>query len=569
MIQLLAHVRRMGGKLLLGISLLFLPLLASCGATNSLEPVPIDLGIPAAALNSPVVGPLPDNTKMHLGITFKISQNLLNHLGTQTPQPGQPSHLENVANKLGIDDATYQKVRDFFNLGGLKLSLSKLRTHLTIDGKASLFAKVFSTRFVRHSYHNKTFFAPATPPKVPRFLVNTIVAITGLDNYSSRPTHMMTPITSLGSHTPRHAAQDCSPDGSVLLPRQIAHAYGFDQLWNRGWHGEGMTVNLVEIDGFYDQDVQNYLDCINFQGHIQVADIDNAPTEAAGESTLDLEMIAGLARSINIVDYETGPVSDYDTWSQVNDELQQILSDNTNNANSGSVVSISLGMDEGDMTGSDLRAIDQSLRELTQVEHMRVFIASGDCGAFANGVYRDLSVSFPASDPWATAVGGTVLRIDGGQNRANEVAWSDGSNTSRCRNQWGTGGGLSQLYGRLNWQSGSNHRQIPDVAAVAYNLAVYFQGQWGAVGGTSAAAPIWAAGMELVNQGLIAQRHQFTADPQLFYSVARGAGGQQAYFDVTQGNNLYYQAGPGWDYTTGLGTPNLANFYQVLLGQIG
>ncbi len=279
-------------------------------------------------------------------------------------------------------------------------------------------------------------------------------------------------------------------------------------------------------------------------------------------------MIAGLARSIHIVDYETGPVSDYDTWSQVNDELQQILSDNTNNANSGSVVSISLGMDESDMAGSDLRAIDQSLRELTQVEHMRVFIASGDCGAFATGIYRDLSVSFPASDPWATAVGGTVLRITGDQNRANEIAWSDGSNTSRCQNQWGTGGGLSQFYGRLNWQSGASHRQIPDVAAVAYNLAVYFQGQWGAVGGTSAAAPIWAAGMALVNQGLMAQRHKFTADPQIFYAVARGDGGQQAYFDITQGNNLYYQAGPGWDYTTGLGTPNLANFYQALFSQI-
>jgi kumamolisin len=30
--------------------------------------------------------------------------------------------------------------------------------------------------------------------------------------------------------------------------------------------------------------------------------------------------------------------------------------------------------------------------------------------------------------------------------------------------------------------------------------------------------------------------------------------------DVTNGNNLYYTATPGWDYTTGLGTPNLANF---------
>src|SRR5207253_9056033 len=135
--------------------------------------------------------------------------------------------------------------------------------------------------------------------------------------------------------------------------------------------------------------------------------------------------------------------------------------------------------------------IDQSLQILTNVEHMRIFIASGDCGAFTDGVYKSLSVSFPASDTWVTAVGGTILNIDGNQNRANEVVWSDGSNPFRCKNQWGSGGGNSQVYPRQGWQSasgtsnqysGGNHRQLPDISAVAYALAVYFQGQWGAVG---------------------------------------------------------------------------------------
>jgi kumamolisin len=558
------YVRRAGAKVLLGLCLLCLPLLASCGPTNSVELSSIDLGIPAAALNSPVTGPLPDTTQLHLGITLKISQNVLNHLGTATPAPGQPSHLEKIANSLGIDDSTYQKFKDFFNLTGLKLSLSKLRTHISVEGKASLFAKVFSTHFVRHTYNGRAFFAPATPPKLPRFLANTIVAVTGLDNYSVPPQHTRIPLSHATTRATKQAAQDCSPRGSTLVPRQIAHAYGFDQLWNRGWHGEGMTVNLVEIDGFYTNDVQNYLNCINFQGKIEVSDVDNAPTEAAGESTLDLEMIAGLARSVHVVDYETGATNYGDVWTQVNDELQQILNDNTNNANNGSLVSISLGMDEADMTSGDVSAIDQSLRELTQAEHMRIFVASGDCGAFADRIYHDLSVSFPASDPWSTAVGGTVLQLGGGQQRGNEVAWSDGSDTSRCQNQWGTGGGVSQIYSRLDWQPGASRRQIPDIAAVAYNLAVYFQGQWTSVGGTSAAAPIWAAGMALVNEGLVQQLRKFTADPQMFYAVANNAGGQRPYFDVTQGNNLYYRAGPGWDACTGLGTPNLASFYQVL-----
>ena len=556
----------------LALFLLFVPLLASCGAPAPLQFVAIDLGIPSPGLNSPVSGPLPDATKLHVRITFKVNQSLLDKLSSQV-HPHQPSHLEQLANQIGIDDATYQRIKDFFNLGGIVLNLSKLRTHLSIDAKASTFAKLLQTHFVIHQFNGRAFFAPATPPKLPRFLVDSIAAITGLDNYSSAPQHAFTFQPATFPQSSHHTAQDCNPLDGTLLPRDVAHAYGYDQLWNKGWHGENMTVNLVEIDGFYQDDVQNYFDCINFQGKLNVVNVDGQPSQALGETALDIQMVSGLARSINIVDYQTDGNSDGDIWSQVNDELQQILNDNTNNANAGSVVSISLGDAEGDMTGNDRSAIDQSLRLLTQVEHMRILIASGDCGAFADGIYRSLSVSFPASDPWATAVGGTTLRIAGNQNRADEVVWSDASNLSRCKNQWGSGGGNSQVFGRPGWQvangvnnsfASGNHRQLPDISAAADALAVYFQGQWGAVGGTSAAAPIWAAGLALVNEGLIQQIGKFTASPHLFYAVAQGWSGMHPYYDVTRGNNLYYPAAPGWDYSTGLGTPNLLDFYYVL-----
>src|SRR5437762_581607 len=163
-------------------------------------------------------------------------------------------------------------------------------------------------------------------------------------------------------------------------------------------------------------------------------------------------MVAGLARSINIVDYQTDGNAGGDTWGQVNDELQQILNENTNNANAGSVVSISLGAAEGDLTSGDRNAIDQSLQLLTRVEHMRIFVASGDCGAFSDRIFNSRSVSFPASDPWATSVGGTTLRLDDQQNRGDEIVWSNGSNPQSCKNRWGSGGGNSQIYPHPAWQ---------------------------------------------------------------------------------------------------------------------
>lgn len=561
----------------LGLLLVLVPLLSSCGAPAPLQFVPIDLGIPAQALNSPVVGALPDNTMVHVRITFKVSQDVINKLGGQQVHPGQRSRLEDLASKIGIDDATYQRIKDFFNLKGIALNLSKLRTHLSVDAKASTFAKVFQTHFVIHTYNGRTFFAPATPPKLPKFLADSIVAITGLDNYSSSPRHALVTRYVDGPQSKKRSAQDCYPLDGTLLPREVAHAYSYDQLWNRGWHGEHMTVNLIEVDGFYQDDIQNYFDCINFQGNLQTVDVDGAPTDALGETALDIEMVAGLARSVNIVDYQTDGNANGDIWVQVNDELQQILNDNTGNANAGSVVSISLGAAENEITSSDRNAIDQSLQLLTQAEHMRIFIASGDCGAFTDGVYNSLSVSFPASDPWAASVGGTILNINNSQNRTNEIVWSDGSNPFSCKNRWGSGGGNSRAYARPGWQnadgvnnrySDGNHRQIPDVSAVAFALAVYFQGQWGAVGGTSAAAPIWAAGLVLVNQGLMQQIGKFTASPQLFYVVAGGMNGMHPYYDVTRGNNLYYPATPGWDYASGLGTPNLGDFYMVLYNKL-
>jgi kumamolisin len=551
--------------------LLFVPLLAACNEPAPLQFVPVDLGIPSQALKSPVVGPLPDSTQLHTRITFKVNQSVINKLSSDI-HPNQPSHLENLASQLGISDATYQKIKSFFNLQGIVLNLSKLRTNLSIDAKASTFAKLFQTHFVIHQYNARKFFAPATPPKLPRFLVDSMAAVTGLDDYSSAPQHAFT-LSPAHPHSAKSPGQDCYPVQDTLLPKEVAHAYGFDTLWNHGWHGEHMTVNLVEIDGFYQEDIQNYFDCINFQGNLNLVNVDAPPTEALGETALDIEMVAGLARSVNIVDYQTDGNADGDVWSQVNDELQQIINNNTGNANAGDVVSLSLGEAEGNITSNDRAAIDQSLRLLTQVEHMRVFVASGDCGAFTNGVYHSLSVSFPASDPWATSVGGTILQVNGASNRANEIVWSDASNLSRCKNQWGSGGGNSQDFARPSWQnaggvnnqySDGNHRQLPDVSAAAYALAVYFEGQWGAVGGTSAAAPIWAAGMALTNEGLIQQIRKFTASPQLFYIVNQGWPGMHPYYDVTRGNNLYYPATAGWDYSSGLGTPNLWDFYNVL-----
>jgi kumamolisin len=471
------------------------------------------------------------------------------------------------------------------------LTLSKLHTSVSVDAKAKTVATLFQTRFVTHKYQGRTFYAPAIPPKLPTIVVDHLVSVTGLDNYS-KP---LQPGFSLKSSSKSEKKADCTDPLGGELPQDVAHAYGYDQLskglgrnklshfWgffclqvgmiiylgvpNAGFNGQGMTINLIEIDGYPETDVASYGQCVGYHGNITVTNVDGEPAQPGGESALDIEMIQGLAPYANINDYQTA-----DPERGVSDALQQIVDDNTNNNGSGGIVSISLGGPENADSLADLKAEDQLFTLLTEQEHMTVFVASGDCAAFTDGTYGSLSVSFPASDPNVVAVGGTELRTDPQGNRIDEPVWSDGSNPIQCNNAWGSGGGNSNFFSEPSFQTGAGvnndasrgFRQVPDISAVAYNLPIYLDGQWQLCGGTSAATPIWATGMALVNQAMLKKYGVFFNGPNVIYYVANNAGNVTPYYDVTEGNNLYFNATPGWDFASGFGTPNLVDFYNVL-----
>ncbi|MGH2493822.1 MAG: S53 family peptidase [Ktedonobacteraceae bacterium] len=570
-----------------GILLLMLILiLAGCNSpTNVVQPTPsptarltfssVSLGIPADALNSPVVGPLADDTSMHVRLLFKVNQSQQDQLNKIS---NQQQDLTQLANQIGISDATFAQIKAQLGIQGVSLTLSKLHTSVAVDGKARSMAMLFQTHFVIHKYKGRTFYAPATTPQLPAFIVNDLVSVTGLDSYS-QPLQTGIPASQYklnSAYTNASARANCSAPAGEDFPGGVAHTYGYDQFARAGFLGQGMTINLVEIDGFPQSDVANYGQCVSYHGRILIKNIDGAPAQPGEESALDIEQIEGLAPDANIIDYQTG---NHDIGTGIVDELQQIVDDNAKNAGAGSIVSISLEGAENLQSLNYLKGIDQLMSLLTQKEHMTVFVASGDCGAFMDRVYGSFSVSFPASDPTVVAVGGTMLQINAQGKRASEVSWSDGSDTTQCTNSWGSGGGNSNLFQQPSFQTGKGvqndgsrgFREVSDVSAVALNLPLYFGGQWqtfpdgtGAGGGTSAATPIWAAGMALVNQSLIKKYHVFFVGPLVFYYVANHAGRLSPYFDVTQGTNLGFNATPGWDFATGLGTPNLVDFYNVL-----
>ena len=166
-------------------------------------------------------------------------------------------------------------------------------------------------------------------------------------------------------------------------------------------------------------------------------------------------------------------------------------------------------------------------------------------------------VNFPASSPYVLACGGTEIETADGKI-VREYAWND---LDQCR--LATAGGRSRefkrpdyqrqikLPGMPNQQYDFDGRGLPDVAANASLASGYHTllgGRWDYSGGTSASAPLWAALIARINQGL-GRRVGFIHP--ILYRLA----GTDAFRDITEGSNGFFKSGIGWDACTGHGAP--------------
>ena len=173
-----------------------------------------------------------------------------------------------------------------------------------------------------------------------------------------------------------------------------------------------------------------------------------------------------------------------------------------------------------------------------------------------------------ASIPEMTNVGGTTVSTDGTGGWQAEQAWFDAPLSQ------GSAGGVSALFERPPWQEaltvgrGDGRRLTPDIAAVAdpfTGVKIVFGQQILVGGGTSLAAPVWAGITAVINQYLAERGSQPVGDLNpLLYRLAEGAR-LPAFHDVVLGGNAVYNATPGYDLVTGLGTPNVDNLAQDLL----
>jgi kumamolisin len=425
------------------------------------------------------------------------------------------------------------------------------RTELRVSGTVAAVQRLLSMRIGTWSdAHGHSYHAPLSRPQLPAAIRGEVTGVTGLDT------------------RPRLIAHDVPVGG--LGPAAAAAAYDIRTLHQQGFEGQGLSIAVISFSAFDPRDPAGFAKRFGITGPTpKVIPVDGGTTQFINptEADLDIEVIRAIAPQAQILFYEA-PMS----TSAYGDAINKIVGDNRTK-----IISSSWGECERHLFG-DQRAGDSAALTAAAAAGVSMFVASGDSGAYdcqaSNFSDHRLTVDWPAASANTIAVGGTRLAVSANDSYLSETSWNDQLSGA------GGGGGFSVGDPRPSWQAApgvlsgnsTGRRQVPDVSADAdpgTGWAVYADRQPGEVGGTSAAAPFWAASMLLIQQYAAAHgvgRLGFV-DP-ILYALARSNAQPPPFHDVTRGTNRYYKAQPGWDPATGLGSPDVAHLAQDIVAYL-
>jgi subtilase family serine protease len=539
-----------------------------------------------ARLHLQPIGRLAATNELWLAIGLPLRDRAgLENFVAQVSDPASPNFRhyltrEQLTARFGPTEQDYEAVKNFARTNGLAIAVTHdNRLVLDVTGPAAAVEKAFhiTLRTYRHPTEARDFFAPDTEPMVDAAM--PVVDIEGLSDFSLPHSKWE---KSKGAHaTSKKVANGNAPDGSGdLFGNDFRNAYVPGTTLN----GAGQSVGLFELSDtiFYTNDIFNYANLAgdgrtNIQvGSVYIPPFNGRQSGSAGELELDIEMAMAIAPNLSSIVCFIGKNN-----ANPNDILNQMLA-RSNILN----LSCSWGW-YGPTNTTD--AIFMSMDAVGQT----FFNASGDSQAFTtgsnsvNGVDNPNVANAPSSNPYITQVGGTTLKMNSaGDSWASEIVWNWAVEQNQPK--VGSSGGISSYYSIPSWQTNvsnmagrggsTNFRNIPDVAACAdYIYEIYNNGNnnsnnpFDDNSGTSAAAPLWAGFMALVNQQLAANGQPSAGfiNPAL-YAIAARTNYTAFFHDVTSGSNTWsaspnlFYATNGYDLCTGLGTMNGTNLINAL-----
>jgi subtilase family serine protease len=544
------------------LAMVFFPLGASAQQNNANQTLRGHIPPAIGRLHLQPLGNLPATNRLNLAINLPLRDVAgLDTLIAQIYDPTSPNYHqyltpEQFTEQFGPSEQDYQAVIAFFNSNGLPVSATySNRTLVDVSGSVDTIQKVFhvTLRTYAHPTENRTFYAPDTDPVIG--LGIPIAHVIGLNDFNMpHPLSREIPLSKKASGA--QPATGSGPSGTYM-GKDFRNAYIPGVTLN----GAGQTVALFELDGYFAADITSYEQQAGLPNvPISRVSVDGGvrrPGSGVGEVSLDIEMAISMATNLaGVIVYEAPNVAG-DTTAI--DELARIASDNL-------AKQISSSWLLGDDTNYD------GYYKQMASQGQSFFQASGDDGAFYAGIQQW------ADDTNITLVGGTTLTNSPTGAWSSEAAWN--WSITAPPNTGATGGGINFNGVPIpSWQQGidmtvnqgsTTLRNVPDVALTADNVyVIYKNGQLGDFGGTSCAAPLWAAFTALVNQQAAANGLPPVGfiNPAV-YAIGKSAAYRSDFHDITIANNsnghAQWSAVPGYDLCTGWGTPNGQNLINAL-----
>lgn len=526
-----------------------------------------------ALANSVFLNHLDSETNVSLTFTLPLrNQEELIELIDRIHDPADQEHYghylthEEFVERFAPTQEEYHQVIAYAESLGLAVHHQHSnRLLLNVSGPAKSIESAFDLNLHEYSLPSgRKFYAPNNNPEVPIAVASVINGIVGLDNHAAwRPFHHHKQKEIFHESSTFHESSahtfPSGPEGG-FAPGDILKAYNLTAVTA---NGSGQTIALFELAGYQKSDIDAYTKHFGLPSaqltNVLVNGGSNSGIDA--EVTLDIELAIALAPKSKIYVYE-GPNSNQGVLNTYN----KIATDNI-----AKQVSTSWGLGENLVNSQYLKAENAIFQQMA-AQGQTIYAAAGDSGAFddyPNNSSEALVVDDPASQPYVVGVGGTTLSVNASTGAyESESVWNDGLGNGA------SGGGVSKVWPIPSWQTNissaysHSYRNVPDVALNAdtnTGYAIYYDGQWQIYGGTSCAAPLWAAFTACVNQQLTANHKPVLgfANPTL-YSIAKGSLYGSNFHDVLTGNNLYYHANKGYDNASGWGSFNGGHLFNTL-----
>ncbi len=591
---------------------------------------------PSWAPSASVVGkPASDAT-----VSFSVVLPLRNaataeQLATQVSDPKSPFYhrylsAQQFNARFAPKSESAKSVSAYLKSQGLTVSgVAQGNRWVNASGTVAAVNKAFGTELTTFSHNGHRITAPRHAATVPSTVKPQIAGITGLDTGArATPDHSRAkqPTAKAKAKAPKpsqcsgywaqhsqtvpqaYSGKDSYPTYICgYSPDQLQSAYGLKNALANGNDGKGVRIAITDAYGSptmladanqyatnrdqptftQGQYSQKLFKPFNMQGDCGGEEGWN------GEETLDVEAVHAIAPGASIKYYGA---QNCDTG--LDDALNYIVQNQT-----ADIVSNSWSSIEVEDTAADI-AKEHSIFVQGAVEGIGFYFSTGDNGDNLSIGSPQASPGYPASDPFATAVGGTSLGVDAAGNYEFETGWGssldevDTSNYATYTQPLpgsfsiGAGGGTSTVFDQPAYQKGKvpvalsrmygdkPARTIPDVALDAdpytgFLIGETVQGSYSEsdIGGTSLSTPLFAAMQALVSQNLPSAIG--SANPTLYMlggkayrdilptkepvAVANPAGSYLLTFD----RDSSLQTTFGYDDVTGLGSPAGQTFVKA------